>query len=41
MGMVKWAKNLGSNSADEGFDIAVKGESETYVTGSFLRYSQD
>lgn len=36
MGMVKWAKQLGSNDFDEGYEIAVKGDSETYVTGSFL-----
>lgn len=35
MGMVKWAKQLGSSAVDEGFDIAVKGDSETYFTGSF------
>ncbi|MBV6628281.1 MAG: SBBP repeat-containing protein [Rivularia sp. (in: Bacteria)] len=36
MGMVKWAKKLGSNSFDEGYDIVVKGDSEAYFSGSFL-----
>ena len=40
MGMVKWAKKLGSDSEDEGFDIAVNGDSETYVTGSFEKTAQ-
>ena len=35
MGKVKWAKNLGSESADVGYDIAVKGDNVTYVAGSF------
>lgn len=37
---IQWArwngqKNLGSESAEIGYDIAVKGDNETYVAGSF------